>query len=161
LLTLRPAMEGKDRQEILHHIASAEPTALHALNRAVPPDVETIILKALSKEPADRYATARELADDLCRFLADRPIVAKRPALPQRAAKWARCHKSFVATAAGVLVLATLGSAASTVLVGRERAEAVRQRDEAQLQRERAEVRSRLARQAVDEMYLKVAEIWL
>ena len=54
----------------------------------MPADLETIVLKAMAKEPADRYATAQELADDLRRFLEDRPIRARRPTLAQRMQKW-------------------------------------------------------------------------
>src|SRR5207249_3505040 len=73
----------------------------------------TVVLKALEKNPADRYATAQELADDLRRFLDDRPIQARRPSLRQVAVKWARRHRSVVwATAAVLLLAALLGGAA-------------------------------------------------
>jgi hypothetical protein len=58
------------------------------LERGIPPDLETIVLKALEKNPADRYATAKDLADDLRRWLGDEPIRARRPGLYQRARKW-------------------------------------------------------------------------
>src|SRR5262249_14102111 len=59
LLTLRPAIDGKDRAEILRHIVQDEVTPLRRLNPAVPPDLDTIIHKAQAKEPSDRYATAK------------------------------------------------------------------------------------------------------
>jgi WD40 repeat protein len=76
----------------------------------VPPDLETIVLKAIEKNPLERYATAEELADDLQRFLDDKPIRARRPTIWERARKWARRHKAVVATAAvaGVLLLVAL-----------------------------------------------------
>src|SRR5262249_1180757 len=68
---------------------------------------ETIILKALSKEPGSRYATAGELAADLRRFLEHRPIQARRPGPLERARKWSRRHPTLVwSVAVGVLVLA-------------------------------------------------------
>src|SRR5262249_5251654 len=67
---------------------------------------ETIIGKAMAKNPDERYGTAQELADDLCRFLEDKPIRAKRPTLRQRAAKWARRHQGVVATAIAGLTVA-------------------------------------------------------
>ena len=79
LLTLRPAFDGSDREELLRRIAQEEPIPPRRLNPAVPRDLETIVLKAMAKEPERRYATARELADDLRRFLEDRPIRARRP----------------------------------------------------------------------------------
>ena len=74
LLTLQPAFDGRDRQEILRQIAFEEPRPPRKLNPAVPRELETIVLKAMAKEPASRYATAQELADDLRRFLEHRPI---------------------------------------------------------------------------------------
>jgi tetratricopeptide (TPR) repeat protein len=72
----------------------------------VPAELETIVLKALEKNPADRYATAGELADDLRRFLEDRPIRARRPSWAQVAAKWGRRHRPAVRAASALLVLA-------------------------------------------------------
>src|SRR4029079_9008905 len=99
LLTLRPAFDGKDRGEILRKIESDEPTPLRKLNASVPQDLETIIHKALAKDLADSYATARELADDLRYYLEGRPIRARRPSLLDRAAKWGRRHTAGVAAA--------------------------------------------------------------
>src|SRR5205807_7786211 len=75
------------------------------VDRAIPADLETITLKALAKEPAERYATAKELADDLRNWLEDRPIQARRPTLSERASKWARRHRPFVRAAVGLVVL--------------------------------------------------------
>jgi tetratricopeptide (TPR) repeat protein/serine/threonine protein kinase len=96
LLTLEPAFGGKDRQELLRQIAFEGPKPPRRLNRAVPAELETIVGKAMEKDPADRYATAQELADDLERFLKDEPIRAMRPTLVQRSRKWVRRHKAAV-----------------------------------------------------------------
>ena len=81
LLTLRPAFGGRDREELLRQITQEEPRPPRRFNPAVPADLETIVLKAMAKEPVERYATAQELADDLRRFLEHRPILARRPTL--------------------------------------------------------------------------------
>jgi serine/threonine protein kinase/Flp pilus assembly protein TadD len=105
LLTLRPAHAGADRQEVLRGIAFEEPVPPRRLNRAVPPELETVVLKAMEKAPAERYATAQDLADDLQRFLKDEPVRARRPSLLQRGRKWARRHQAIVgAGLAGLLV---------------------------------------------------------
>ena len=78
LLTLRPAFNGRDHQELLRQIALDEPTKPRRINPPVPRDLETIVLKAMAKDPSSRYATAQELAADLKRFLDDRPILARR-----------------------------------------------------------------------------------
>jgi PAS domain S-box-containing protein len=76
LLTLEPAFPGHDRQELRRQIAFEEPRPLWRLNRAIPTELEAIVRKAMAKNPAERYATAGELADDLQRFLKDEPIRA-------------------------------------------------------------------------------------
>jgi eukaryotic-like serine/threonine-protein kinase len=114
LLTLRPPFDGRDHQELLRQIALDEPVPPRRFNPAVPSDLETILLKAMAKEPSSRYTTAQELAADFRRFLADQPILARRPKMPERALRWARRHGELVATAAAILLLAlTVGTAAS------------------------------------------------
>ena len=93
---------------MIHQIAEQDPAPPRQLNRAIPADLETIVLKAMAKEPAQRYATAQEMADDLKRFLADEPIRARPPTLADRAAKWARRHRPLVWSAVVLLVLAPL-----------------------------------------------------
>jgi WD40 repeat protein/serine/threonine protein kinase len=116
LLTLQPAFTGRDRQEILRQIAFEEPRPIRQLNRAVPADLETIVLKALGKNPEERYTTAQDLVDDLRRFLEDKPIRAKPPTFLQRSTKWARRHQSVVTTAVVALfVLLLLAVAGLTV----------------------------------------------
>jgi tetratricopeptide (TPR) repeat protein len=107
VLTLRPAVAGGDRQELLRQIAFEEPAPPRRLERGIPAELETVVLKALEKNPADRYATANELADDLQRWLDDRPIRARRPSLVQQARKWGRRHRPAV-VAAGVVLALTL-----------------------------------------------------
>jgi serine/threonine-protein kinase len=107
LQTGRPALAGADKQEILHRIAFEEPVPPRKLDKAIPAELETIALKALAKDPADRYATAGELADDLRRFLCDEPIRARRPTLRRRLGRWSRRHRPMVA-AVGALALAAL-----------------------------------------------------
>lgn len=122
LLTLRPVHEGSCRQELLVSISSRDPIAPRRVNRSIPTDLETIVLKAMAKEPDGRYATAHEMAEDLRCFLDNRPISAKRPTVMERTAKWSRRHKTVVASAVVVLLLAVVGLAVSNVLIARERA---------------------------------------
>jgi serine/threonine protein kinase/Tfp pilus assembly protein PilF len=169
LLTLQPALTGHDRQELLRQIAFEEPAPPRRLNPAVPRDLETILLKAMDKEPAGRYATARELADELRRFLEHRPVVARRPGPLDLAAKWARRHRTAAWSAglslAASLVVAVAALAASNVLIARERDRkeaALGEKDRALRQREAALATAganlRLARRAVDGLYNQFAD---
>jgi tetratricopeptide (TPR) repeat protein len=121
LLTLEPAFGGGDRQELLRQIAFEEPVPPRRRNRAVPVELETIVLKAMEKNPAERYATAKELADDLQRFLADEPIRARRPGVVQRLHKLVRRHRAVVNVMAAGLVLVILTVAGSIGWVVRDR----------------------------------------
>ena len=97
LLTLEPAFGGNDRQELLRQIAFEEPKPPRRINKAIPAELETIVQKAMEKNPAERYATAKELADDLRRWLADEPIRARRAGVVKRVRKWGRRHRALVA----------------------------------------------------------------
>jgi WD40 repeat protein/tetratricopeptide (TPR) repeat protein len=159
LLTLEPAFTGGDREELLQQIAFEEPCPPRRRNRALPTELETIVLKATAKPPDERYATAQALADDLERFLDDKPIRAKRPTLFQRLQKWSRRHKPVVVTAVlalvGFLVMAVVVLAISNQLVTRAKT----QTDEA-LQAEteaRAELTQTLARERQNLYFQRIA----
>ena len=81
LLTLRAPFEGESEFEIESAITFDDPVPPRRLNRHVSPDLETIVLTALEKNPQRRYQTAGEFADDLGRFLNYKPILAKPPGL--------------------------------------------------------------------------------
>jgi serine/threonine protein kinase len=154
LLTIRPAFSGEDRQAVLRKIAEEEPIAPRRLNESIPRELETIVLKAMSKEPESRYATALELADDLRRFLESKPIRARRPNVLELATKWVRRHQAIVGLAATVLLLASLGLTVALARIAREQ-------EKTRAALVRAEARSRVARRAVDQMYTRFAERWL
>jgi eukaryotic-like serine/threonine-protein kinase len=105
LITLRPAFDARDRQELLRSILHDEPVAPRKVNPAIPRDLETILLKAIEKEPQARYASAAELADDLRHFLADEPVRARRPGLVDRTVKWVRRHRTAVAISMTALIV--------------------------------------------------------
>jgi len=106
LLTLHPAHDGRDRAELLHRMAFGEPKAPRTHNPSIPRDLETIVLKALAREPEARYATAEDLANDLRRFLEHRTIQARRPNLWKCAEKWVRRHRTLVGSSIAFVVLA-------------------------------------------------------
>ncbi|MBI1825405.1 MAG: protein kinase [Planctomycetes bacterium] len=132
LLCFQPAFPGVDQKAILGAILSRDPTSPRKINPAVPPELETICLKSMEKSPDARYLTARDLADDLRRYANDLPIVAKRPSIVVRAAKFVRRHRAAVtAVTAVVLVAAAVGI---TLREQSRRREADRQRREADVE---------------------------
>ncbi len=78
LLALRPAFDETDRARLIRLVTADEPPRLRELNREVPRDLETVIHKAIDRDPDHRYQTAAELAEDLRPFIEDRPIRARR-----------------------------------------------------------------------------------
>jgi eukaryotic-like serine/threonine-protein kinase len=136
LMTLQPAVRGKDRQELLQQIAFEEAKAPRRLHKAIPAELETIVLKAMEKRPQDRYATAQELADDLQRWLLDQPIRARRPSWVQVGRKWLRRHQAVVWSAALLLfVLMIVGVANALWWSQHQVAAAKKQMEEAEKQR--------------------------
>jgi tetratricopeptide (TPR) repeat protein len=112
LLTLEPVFTGDDRQELLRQIAFDEPRKPRQINSRIPQDLETIVLKAIEKNPADRYATAQELANDLRHFVENRSITARRPSLLSIVRKWVRRHRAAATVAAIAAVLLLILTAA-------------------------------------------------
>ena len=130
LLTLQPAFGETDRSELLNQIAFEEPLPLRKLDRRIPPELETIVLKAMAKSPDERYETAQALANDLRAFLEDRPIKAKPPTIVNRTAKWSRRHRGLLAATAAMLAVVACGSLISTVRLFWERQRAEQAADE-------------------------------
>ncbi len=103
MLTLRPPFQGKDHEDTLSQIIEREPVEPSKLNPRVPGDLETIVLKCLRKEPADRYGTAEALGQDLRRFVRGDAIEARPQGALARAAARLRRHRWKLALAAAFL----------------------------------------------------------
>ena len=116
LLTLELPFDSDSRQELFRQIMMEEPRKLRKINPSIPEDLETIVLKAIEKNPNDRYQTAQELSDDLTRFVETKPIVARRPSLWNRSNKWISRHSGLVWTVSLFTLLLTVLLAVSTVL---------------------------------------------
>ena len=115
LLTLRHAFDGSTRTEILRQIAFEDPPPPRKLDRRIPDDLNTIVMKCLAKNPDERYQNAADLANDLRLWEKDEPILARKPTPLQLAAKWTRKHRAVVnsiAAISAVIVLAVISSLA-------------------------------------------------
>jgi len=120
LLTLQPVFAGEDRQSLLRQVVFEEPRPARQVQRHLPVALETILLKALAKSPSDRYATAGAMAEDLRRFLEQKPILATRPSWIDRAAKWALRNRQLVAMGTAGLLVAVVTLAVANLLIWRE-----------------------------------------
>ncbi len=108
LLTLRPAFYGRDRGKLVREITEGKLQRLGKLNPSIPRDLETIVLKAVAHRPEDRYATSREMAEDLDCYLNDLPIKARRMSIPEQFTRWYRKNKLVAGLSAAVLSLLIL-----------------------------------------------------
>src|SRR5207302_4795340 len=110
-LVLRPAFDGKDRLHLVEQIGRQEPARLRALDPRIPRDLETILMKAIEKDPRRRYASADDLAEDLRRYLADEPIKARRIGPLERLGRWGRRNPLVASLSAAVVLITALGFA--------------------------------------------------
>ncbi len=111
LLTARPPFQGPTLDAIVLQLREADPLAPRRLNPAVPRDLETICLRCLRKDPANRYATAREVADDLARFQKGEAIRARPISVLEKAGRWCRRHPGVASLLALLAVVAALAFA--------------------------------------------------
>ncbi len=109
MITLRPVFAGDGRLALLRQIEGVEPKSPRRIDPTIPFDLETITMKALSKNADERYATAKDFAEDLTRFLEHRPILAKPPGLIGHMTRWCRRHRTIVAAATLFLLATTMG----------------------------------------------------
>jgi serine/threonine-protein kinase len=121
LITGRPPFSNESLAIALQQVIHDSVPAPRSLDKTLPVDLETIALKCLNKDPGQRYASARALADDLSRYLDGEPILGRRPSLTQRLRSSARRHRALFALGAwsSVIILALGAFGVRSFLVSR------------------------------------------
>lgn len=109
LLTGAPPFVGASSMQTLRLVIETEPPTPSRVHRGVPRDLETIALVCLSKSPLERYQSAQALADDLERFLAGKPLQARRPSTVDRLTKWCRRNPKLLSAAAALMAALLVG----------------------------------------------------
>jgi tetratricopeptide (TPR) repeat protein/tRNA A-37 threonylcarbamoyl transferase component Bud32 len=154
LLTRRPVFRGSSVYELLRKVEDLEPPPPRRLVSSIPRDVETIVLKCLEKDPARRYGTCTELAEELDRYLNGNPIEARAPSALYRIRM--RIKKRKALTVAAITVAALLVMAAWLVPAWRSEATARAKWEERRLQVERARPHLEAGRVILHRMKLRV-----
>ena len=128
MLALRPAFDARDRHPLIYQVTHTRPPRLRLLDPGIPRDLETIVHKAIEKDPADRYPSAGLLAEDLRRWLEHEPIRARPSGPLERLVKWSRREPTLAALiavsilgVAAVLATLTVSHAQVTRSLHRER----------------------------------------
>jgi tetratricopeptide (TPR) repeat protein len=162
LLTFRPAFDATSRHRLIRQATQEEPPRPRAVNPKIPRDLETIVLKAIARDPGHRYPTAGAMADDLRRFFDDRPIRARRTSAIEHAWRWCRRDPALAAVSATALVLLlALAVGASIGYVRRTGALRVQSqlRSRAESESQRAEANLELAAKAFEEVFAKIGNV--
>ena len=105
LLLQRPAFAASDRLTLVQQINDETPARPRTIDRHVPRDLETILIKAIGKDVKHRYRSARAMGQDLQRFLDDEPILARRPSLWDQTIRWTRRNRALATAVGGIFVL--------------------------------------------------------
>jgi serine/threonine protein kinase/WD40 repeat protein len=119
LLTLRPAFDDTNKGRLIEKVLHEPAVSPRRLDPRVPRDLETVVLKSVAKDPSERYATAEEMAEDLRRYLADRPIKARRASRRERLWRWARRNPTVASLLGAVATLLVIIAAVSTFAAAR------------------------------------------
>jgi eukaryotic-like serine/threonine-protein kinase len=158
LLTGRPPFEGDDVGAILRRVQAGEFPHPRQVAPSIDRALEAVCLKAMALRMADRYASPRALSEDLERWMADEPVLARRETRAERLSRWIRRHRSWTRAGAVALVAVSAVSVAAALSVDRARRSESIARLEASSQRDRAEENFRMARRAVEDYLTRVSE---
>ncbi len=129
LLTLQPAFAELDQARLIDQINHQPPVRLRHHDHRIPRDLETLVLKALAKDPKDRFATAADLADELRRYLESRPILSRPVGPVERLWRWCKRSPGLAAAALVTMILAISTTIAAWVFHN-QRDENRKQRDQ-------------------------------
>ncbi|HLN30630.1 MAG TPA: protein kinase [Gemmataceae bacterium] len=151
LLAGRPPFDGSDTTAVLQRVIHEPPEPPRAAVPSVPRALQAVCLKALAKRPADRYASAKELLEDVKHVLADESVTAYRERRLERLGRWFRKHRTWTYAAVAALICVCLAATVAAVVIEGSR------RSEAEARRE-AEQNFSMAQKAVDNYLTSVSE---
>lgn len=138
LTTLRHAFDADERAPLIDQVANRRPPNPRSINRQIPRDLETIVMKSLERNPNRRYQRARDMAEDLRLFIMDHPIRARRISPVERA--WRVCRRNPVVASMSIallilLALIAIGSSRFAYLSNLQKNQAIQAERSTQLRR--------------------------
>jgi serine/threonine protein kinase len=153
LLTGQPAFDGSSQARLIEQIVAGDIARPRQIDPEIPRDLETIVLKAIACEPEDRYQSAGDLAEDLRRFLQDKPLLARRTTAVEHVWRWCRRNRLTAALTATALSLLVLVAASASVGYVQTKAAL----DGEKAQRERAEAATIVGLEVLDNIFEQFA----
>jgi serine/threonine-protein kinase len=153
VLTGKPPFEGKDLLELLVKAQESRFARPRQVKAGIPPALEAICLKAMALEPADRYATATALADDVEHWLADEQVGAYPEPWSARLRRWMRQHRPLVTSATAVLLVSVASLAVTAVVLAGKNRELTEANTRERAAQAEAMRNFAMARDAVDDCY--------
>jgi serine/threonine protein kinase/WD40 repeat protein len=160
LMTLEPIFAGADRQDILRKVLSDEPRMPRQHNKNIPRELETIVLKAVAKSPGQRYQSMDDLAEDLKRFLENKPVLARRAGPLERTQRWIS-RNPMLATLVGLLTMLAVVSpvvAINQAVLASNESQAREDADRNAGEATQAAERERLAREEIQRRIAQIQE---
>jgi serine/threonine-protein kinase len=161
LLTLKAAYASGDRLKLIEMIRQEEAASPRSVDARIPRDLETIVMKAIDKDPKRRYQSADEMGEDLQRFVNDEPIKARRVGQVERFTRWCRRRPAVAGLLAAVLLLMAAGTAVSTwqaVVATRAREDLAKKHAELEAEQAKVQARFDLAVKAIETFHTGVSE---
>ncbi|MEM7558064.1 MAG: serine/threonine-protein kinase, partial [Planctomycetota bacterium] len=155
MLTLRSPFDASNRAQLMQQIVEREPKRPRDIDERIPIDLETMLLKAIDKNHAKRYASAEQFGEDLRRFMADQPVLARRASWAEQTLRWMRRNVALTAAMLSMIVTIAILIAATFAILG-QKTRSDENFERAEQQKELAEENFQLAYDAVDQFYDKV-----
>ncbi len=152
ILADQPPFTGADQQDVLRRVRADQPTRPRTLHAEVPPALEAVCLKALAKQPSERYPSAADLARDVQQWLADEPVTAYRESLMTRLGRWGRRHRTAVAGGGAGLAAAVVFLAVLAAVIEHGRRQSIAEQHHTEEARQAAVAARRKTRAALDEV---------
>lgn len=116
LCTLQHAFDQTDRAQLIQQVTNREPVSPRRIRPSIPLDLETVIVKAIAREPSRRYASARQMSLDLQRFLADRPVLARRVSAFEKIYRWGRRNPAWASLLTSLVIICVMITGGSMYL---------------------------------------------
>ncbi len=164
LLTLRPAFQAETRAKLVEQVLAANPPMPRSIDPNIPRDLETVVLKAIARDPLMRYQSAAALAEDLRRYIEDRPVRARRATSGEQFVRWCRRNPAVAALLATVLIVTTAGAGVASFFAVRaenERAKAVVREREAIALRQQATAAKTTAESMAEEARKRLVRLYV